>query len=199
MDQEFQAGKAGLEYIASKNMGVTIMEPLRGGCLTNNIPPEIQDMWNNAETKRSPAEWALRFLWDQPEVNVVLSGMSSMENVKENVKIADEGITNSLTSNEKNLIEEVREVYKERIHAGCTACGYCIPCPEGVDIPLNLNLLNDVYVYQNMEKPTGNYKFLTAKNASASFCSDCGECEEKCTQKIPIRKYLKEARETFQK
>ncbi|HML04149.1 MAG TPA: aldo/keto reductase [Methanobacterium sp.] len=198
MDQEFQAGKAGLEYISSKNIGTVIMEPLRGGCLTNNIPPEIQDMWNNAETKRSPAEWALRFLWDQPEVNVVLSGMSSIENVKENVRIAEDGNANSLIDDEKNLIEEIREAYKERIHAGCTACGYCLPCPEGVDIPLNLNLLNDIYVYQNMEKPAGNYKFLTAKKASASFCTDCGECEERCTQNIPIRKYLKEACETFE-
>ncbi len=199
MDQEFQAGKEGLEYMASKNMGTTIMEPLRGGCLTNNIPQDIQDMWDTSEVKRSPAEWALRYLWDQPEVNVVLSGMSSMEHVVENVRIADDGKVNSLTPKEKNLINKVREAYKERIHAGCTACNYCMPCPAGVDIPLNLNLLNDVYIYQNMGKPTGNYKFLTAKKASAAFCNDCGECEEICTQKIPIRQYLKEAKTKFEK
>ena len=199
MDQEFQAGKAGLEYISSKNMGTVIMEPLRGGCLTNNLPIDIQTIWDRAPVKRSPAEWALRFLWDKPEINVVLSGMSTMEQVIENVNIANYGQADNLTYEERNLIKEVREAYNERIHVDCTACGYCMPCTAGVDIPLNLNLLNDVYVYQNMGKPAGNYSFLTAKKASASFCNDCGECEEKCTQNILIRKYLKETNETFEK
>lgn len=199
MDENFQAGKEGLDYIAAKNIGTVIMEPLRGGCLTNNIPPDIQAIWDKASVKRSPAEWALRFLWDQPEIDVVLSGMSTMEQVIENVEIAENGQANSLTNGEKNLIYEVKETYTARIHAGCTGCNYCMPCPNGVDIPLNLNFLNDLYIYQNMEKPAGNYSFLKAKKASASFCDDCGECEEKCTQKLPIRKYLKEAAEVFEK
>jgi uncharacterized protein len=199
MDQDFQAGKVGLEYIKARDMGSVIMEPLRGGCLTNNIPPDIQAIWDRAPVKRSLAEWGLRFLWDQEEVDVVLSGMSSMEQVEENLKIAEEGQAHSLISQEWDLIQEVREAYQARIHVACTACGYCMPCPEGVDIPLNLNLLNDVYVYHNMEKPRGNYSFLAAKKMSASFCNECGECEEKCTQKIPIRKYLKEAARTFEK
>ncbi|MGB9936486.1 MAG: aldo/keto reductase [Methanobacterium sp.] len=199
MDQKFQAGKAGLEYIASKNMGTAIMEPLRGGCLTNNIPKDIASIWDKSENKRSLVEWALRFLWDHEEINVVLSGMSTMEQVKENIEIAEDGYANSLTGDEKNLIQEVREAYSNRIYAGCTGCNYCMPCPDGVDIPLNLNLLNDVYVYQNVQKPSGNYSFLKAKKQSASFCTECGECEEKCTQKIPIRQYLKEAEATFEK
>ncbi len=199
MDEMFQAGKEGLDYIAGKNMGTVIMEPLRGGCLTKNIPPEIHAVWDKAPVKRSPAEWALRFLWDQPEINVVLSGMNTMEQVVENIKVAEEGHANSLTSEEKNLIHEVKETYIAKIHAGCTGCNYCMPCPNGVDIPLNLNLLNDVYIYQNMEKPSGSYSFLKAKKTSASFCDDCGKCEEKCTQKLPIRKYLKEAIVTFEK
>ncbi|MGZ7048083.1 MAG: aldo/keto reductase [Methanobacterium sp.] len=199
MDEEFQAGKEGLEYAAAKNMGITIMEPLRGGCLTNNVPPGIQTIWDKSNIKRTPAEWALRFLWDKAEINVVLSGMSTMEQVIENIKIAEDGEANSLSEEERNLIEEIREAYRERIHVDCTSCGYCSPCPEGVDIPLNLSLLNDLYMYQNMEKPRGNYSFLTAKKASATYCDECGECEDKCTQNIPIRKYLKEARETFEK
>ncbi len=199
MDENFQAGKEGLEYIAAKNIGTVIMEPLRGGCLTNNIPPDIQAIWDKAPVKKSPAEWALRFLWDQPGIDVVLSGMSTMEQVIENIEIAENGQANSLTDEEKDLIQEVKETYTTRIHAGCTGCNYCLPCPNGVDIPLNLNLLNDVYIYQNMGKPAGNYSFLKAKKASASFCDDCGECEEKCTQKLPIRKYLKEAVETFER
>lgn len=199
MDQDFQAGKAGLEYASSKNHGTVIMEPLRGGCLTNNIPHEIQAIWDSALVKRTPAEWALRFLWDQPEVNVVLSGMSTMEHVKENLKIAADGHVNTLTDDELNLFKEVKEIYSKRVHAGCTGCNYCMPCKMGVDIPLNLNLLNDVYIYENLEKPSANYTFLSAKKMSASFCDECGECEEKCTQNIPIRKYLKEAAATFEK
>ena len=199
MDQDFQAGKKGVEYAAAHDLGTVIMEPLRGGCLTNNIPPDIQTIWDRAPVKRSLAEWALRFIWDQPEVNVVLSGMSAMEHVKENIRIAEEGYENSLTSEEKNLIQEVREAYESRVHVGCTACGYCMPCPEAVDIPLNLNLLNDVHIYQNLAKPMGNYKFLTAKKQSATFCTQCGECMEKCTQNIDIMKFLLETEETLGK
>jgi len=199
MDQDFQAGKSGLEYAVAKDLGTIIMEPLRGGCLVNNILPNIQAIWDHAVVKRSPAEWGLRFLWDQPEINVVLRGMSTMEQVKENIRIAEDGHANSLTDEEKNLILEVREAYQERMHVGCTACNYCMPCPNGVDIPLKLNLLNDLYIYQNMEKPSANYSFLSAKKMSASFCNECGECEEKCSQNIPIREYLKETVKTFEK
>jgi hypothetical protein len=199
MDQNFQAGKEGLHYLKERNIGTMTMEPLRGGCLTNNIPNDIQAIWNKAETKRSLAEWALRFLWDQKEINTVLSGISTPEQVVENVKIAEEGLTGSLTSKERNLIEEVKEAYNERVHAMCTRCGYCMPCPVGVDIPLNLSLLNDLYVFQNMGKPLGNYTFLTAKKESATFCTECGECEEKCTQKLPVQKLLKEASDIFDK
>ncbi|HEY0196821.1 MAG TPA: aldo/keto reductase, partial [Methanobacterium sp.] len=199
MDQDFQAGKGGLHYLVEQNIGTMTMEPLRGGCLTNNIPPDIQAIWDKSETKRSLAEWALRFLWDQHEIDAVLSGASTMEQVVENVKIAEDGHVNSLTGDERNLIEEVRDAYSERVHVGCTRCGYCMPCPTGVDIPLNLSLLNDLYVYQNMEKPLGNYTFLTAKKESAAFCTQCGECEEKCTQKLPIQKFLKETADIFEK
>ena len=198
MDQDFQAGKQGLDYSASKNMGTVIMEPLRGGCLTKNIPNDIQSIWNESHIHRTPAEWALRYIWNQPKVNVILSGMSTMEQVVENIKIAQDGKAQSLTDNELNLYIRVKESYNSKIHAGCTGCNYCMPCKMGVDIPLNLNLLNDVYIYKNLDKPLGNYTFLKAKRMSASFCSECGECLDKCTQNIPITKYLKEARETFE-
>jgi len=198
IDQEFQAGRAGLNYAADK-MGTVIMEPLRGSCLTDNIPLDIQAIWDKSPVKRSLAEWALLFLWDQPEVNVVLSGMSKMEHVVDNINIAEKGHANVLTDDERNLIEEVRETYSTRMHAGCTSCNYCMPCPHGVDIPLNLNLLNDTYIYKNMQKPSGNYSFLIAKGMSASFCNQCGACEEACTQNLQIMEYLKEAVETFEK
>ena len=199
MDQNFQAGRAGLEYSASKNMGTVIMEPLRGGCLTKNIPDDIKSIWDNAHIHRSPAEWALRYVWDQPQVNVVLSGMSTLEQVVENIEIAEHGKVHSLTDGELDLYIRVKDAYNSKIHVACTGCNYCMPCKMGVDIPLNLNLLNDTYIYKNLDKPTGNYTFLTAKKMSASSCTDCGDCLDKCTQNIPINKYLKETRETFEK
>lgn len=180
-------------------MGTVIMEPLRGGCLTKNIPNDIKSIWDSALIHRSPAEWALRYIWNQPQVNVVLSGMSTLEQVVENIKFAENGKVNSLTDDELELYKRVKEAYNSKIHVACTGCNYCMPCKMGVDIPLNLNLLNDVYIYKNMDKPLGNYTFLSAKKMSASFCTDCGECLDKCTQNIQINKYLKETSETFEK
>ena len=197
MDKDFQAGQAGVDYAAAKGLGTVIMEPLRGGCLTNNVPSEVQKIWDSSEVKRSPAEWALRYLWNQEQVNVVLSGMSTMEQLNENLEIASNGLENSLTESEMDLYNQVKDIYTERIHVGCTGCNYCMPCEMGVDIPLNLNLLNDVYMYKNMEKPTGNYKFLTAKKMSADYCNECGECEKKCSQNIPIVKFMHETKNTF--
>ena len=197
MDKDFQAGQAGVDYAAAKGLGTVIMEPLRGGCLTNNVPSEVQKIWDSSEVKRSPAEWALRYLWNQEQVNVVLSGMSTMEQLNENLEIASNGLENSLTESEMDLYNQVKDIYTERIHVGCTGCNYCMPCEMGVDIPLNLNLLNDVYMYKNMEKPTGNYKFLTAKKMSADYCNECGECEKKCSQNIPIVKFMQETKNTF--
>jgi len=199
MDQAFQAGKAGLEYAASKGVGTVIMEPLKGGYLTNNIPPDIQALWDRARVKRSPAEWGLRFLWDQREVDLVLSGMSTMEQVKENLKIADYGIAGSLTDEERDLIFEVKEAFEARTYVACSDCNYCMPCKNGVNIPQNLNLLNELYIYQNMPRTAASYSFLSINESSAVSCTECGECEEKCTQDIPIREYLKEIAETFKK
>jgi uncharacterized protein len=199
MDEKFQAGKAGLNYADHKGLGTVIMEPLRGGCLTKNVPDDVKAIWNRAEVKKSPSEWALRYLWNQPQVDIVLSGMSTMEQVNENLEIANRGKLNSLTKDELELYKRVQDIYFERTHVGCTACGYCMPCPMGVDIPLNLSLLNDVYMYKNMEKPVGNYKFLAGKKMSAGYCNQCGDCEKICTQNIQITKYLKENVDLFER
>lgn len=198
MDQEFQAGEAGLEYAASKHMGIAIMEPLRGGSLTNNIPAEVQAIWNKANTKRTPTEWGLRFLWDKPELDIVLSGMTAMEHVVENIKIAEDGKANSLTDEEKNLIAEVKEVYDSRVQVNCTACNYCMPCPSGVDIPGNLRILNELNIYQNMERAAIGYSFLKIGNSDASLCTECGVCEEQCPQKISVKDCLKETQKIFE-
>jgi uncharacterized protein len=197
MDQDFQAGLAGLEYLASKNIGTIIMEPLKGGYLTNNIPPDVQSIWDSANIKRTPAEWGLRYLWNRKDVDLVLSGVSSMEQIQENIKIAEEGIVGSLTSDENDIIMKVKSVFEAKKYIECTACNYCMPCKNGVNIPQNMNLLNELYIYQNMPRTAGSYSFLNSVGASAEFCDECGECEDKCTQDLPIRKYLKELAKTF--
>ena len=135
VDENYQAGREGIRYASSKGVGVVIMEPLRGGTLVKTVPPEVQKIWDGAPIKRSPVEWALKYLWDQEEVDVVLSGMGTSEELEENLKLADEGFSSSLTSEERDIIQEVRAAYRERKHVNCTQCGYCMPCPSGVNIP----------------------------------------------------------------
>ena len=199
MDGEFQAGTEGLKYAAEKGLATVVMEPLRGGCLTQHIPDEVQAIWNSAEVKKSPAEWAFSFVWDRPEVNLVLSGMSTLEQVKDNIEIAERCHPDMLSKDEKLLINQVRDVYMDRIHVNCTGCGYCMPCPSNVNIPLNLSLLNDVYMYRHMDKPAENYFHLSGRGMNAGKCTQCGECEDKCPQHLPVRKHLAETVDIFEK
>jgi predicted aldo/keto reductase-like oxidoreductase len=143
MDEEYQAGREGLEYAAAKGLGIVIMEPLRGGSLSTRIPAAVQDVWDQADTKRSPVEWALRFVWNHPAVNVVLSGMNEMEHVIENINIASQAHPDSLTEKEKGLIETAKGLYRSRTKVNCTNCQYCMPCPNGVNIPGNFSILNN--------------------------------------------------------
>ncbi len=157
-------------------------------------------MWDIAEVKRTPAEWAFRYLWDYPEISVVLSGMSEMEHLKENLRIAEQGQPNSLSAEEKSLISEVSEIYRSRIKVNCTNCKYCMPCPSGVNIPRNLSYLNDVFMLDDMENAKFQYGgVLLLPEEKAGNCIECGgECEEVCPQNIKIRKMLKEVREKFE-
>jgi predicted aldo/keto reductase-like oxidoreductase len=193
MDESFQAGRAGLEYASGKGLGVIIMEPLRGGGLTNRIPTEVQAMWDKAVVKRTPAEWALRFVWNRPEASVVLSGMSTLGQIEENVRIANQGLSDSLTVGELGLIEEVRAIYQARTRVNCTSCGYCLPCPQGVNIPANFLQLNTLSIYR--DRPTAEFFYFHLLNAQqrASNCAECGQCEERCPQHISIQDMLKEA------
>lgn len=195
MDESFQAGKEGLMYAASKGLGVVIMEPLRGGYLVSN-PPEIQEIWDSAETKRSPVEWGFRYLWDYPEINVVLSGMSDIEQVKNNIELAEKGFSNSLTEEEKKLISRVKEIYRSKTRVYCTGCHYCMPCPSGVNIPESFKYLNNAEMFDRVEEEKILYGGLEGK---ASNCTECGQCEEKCPQKTPIKEMLKEVVKLFEK
>ena len=199
VDDNYQAGKEGIRYASSQGVGLVIMEPLRGGTLVKKIPPEVQEIWNEADVKRSPVEWALRYLWDQEEVDVVLSGMTTLEDLDENLGIAEQGLTNTLTSTEKEIIKEVRLTYKGRKEIDCTQCGYCMPCPSGINIPANFEQLNHAYMFQDVKNSRMNYYMLLKEGERASNCTECGDCEKLCPQMVTIQKTLKKVSETFEK
>ena len=190
-DEHYQAGHAGLQYAAGKGIGVVIMEPLRGGKLTEKIPPAVREIWGASPIKRTPAEWALRWVWNHPEVSTVLSGMSSFSQVEENVRTADDAVPESLSTEELDTVRKVADTYREMLKIPCTGCGYCVPCPNGVNIPLNFNLYNDTFMFKDPEVTQGLYHFMMGPEARASNCRECGECEERCPQQIEIMEALK--------
>jgi len=197
LDEKNQAGTKGLIYAAQKGLGVVIMEPLRGGNLTRNVPQAVQAIWDEAETKRTPAEWALRWIWDHPEVTVVLSGMSEEAHIEENLRIAGEALPRSLTKEELSLVNRVETKYRELLKVGCTGCRYCMPCPAGVNIPLCFEEYNNLYLVPHAEEE----KFMYAARAGgavgigkpefASLCVQCRECVDKCPQHLEIPDLLK--------
>ena len=192
MDTGYQAGTRGLQYAAGKGLAVVIMEPLRGGQLTNTVPPPVQDLWQSATVQRSPAEWALQGIWNHPEVSVVLSGMSTLPQVIENIDSADRSGAALLSGEELALIDNVRAEYRRLVPVACTACRYCLPCPNGVEITAILEYYNDAFIYNNTRTPRFHYRNLP-KDKLADNCIECFECEEKCPQGLPISEYLKKA------
>lgn len=197
LDEDYQAGKEGLKYAAAKGLGITIMEPLRGGNLAN-IPQAANDILSQADISRSPAEWALRWVWNHPEVSVVLSGMTTMEQVVENVKVADDALTLSLTAKELELVDDVKNLFQERIRVNCTACSYCMPCPEGIHIPNCFSMYNDHWVFDGTPAAKQRYQIISKLGAPASKCVECGKCESHCPQSIPIREQLKHVSALFE-
>ncbi|APH13341.1 4Fe-4S dicluster domain protein [Clostridium sporogenes] len=198
IDENYQAGLKGLRYASQKGLAVVIMEPLRGGNLARVVPDDVKKLWNKAHIKRSPAQWGFRFLWNYPEITVVLSGMEEMAHIKENIKEANNGYANSLTEKELELIDRVKEIYISRIKADCTNCRYCMPCPFGVNIPKNFKYLNMASIYSDVKKQKKKYINHLNKNEKASNCRKCGKCEEACPQNIKIRNMLEEVVKTFE-
>ncbi len=170
------------------------MEPLRGGKLVTNLPEGVINAFSNYKADRSPAEWALRWIWNHKEVSVILSGMNSMEQLNENVRIADDAEPGSLTDDELSIFDDVKRIMSEKTKVPCTACGYCMPCPYGVNIPGCFSSYNDKYL---LDDRLYKWKYLqtlggmSATPAFASQCRECGKCESHCPQKIEIRKELK--------
>jgi predicted aldo/keto reductase-like oxidoreductase len=192
LDEEFQAGTEGLEYAAERGLGITIMEPIRGGKLVNNLPNEAKAAFDTAEVKRTPAEWALRWVWNHPEVKVVLSGMNTLEQVVENIKTASEAEENSLTEKELRLVTDVKNIIESKVKVNCTACAYCMPCPAGVNIPRCFSAYNNYNMFPGDE----SYKYIPEKERATS-CVQCGKCETHCPQGIKIREHLKDIRAVF--
>lgn len=194
LDENNQATKSGLMLAYSLGIPVIIMEPLRGGKLVNNLPQNVIKAFNSYDEDRSPAEWALRWIWNHKEVNVVLSGMNSIEQLYENIRIASDAEADSFTMEELEIFEEVKMIMAEKTKVPCTACGYCMPCPHGVNIPGCFSSYNDKYLLEDKMHRFKYYQTLggfSAKPAFASQCKDCGKCEIHCPQKIEIRKQLK--------
>ena len=192
LDEQNQAGTAGMEYAASKGLGVIIMEPLRGGNLTNPVPNVVKDIWDKTYIKRTPAEWALRWIWNHPEVTVILSGMNEESHIEENLTVAGQALPNSLTDGELKLIQKVSETYQKLMKVGCTGCRYCMPCPAGVNIPLCFEVYNNKYLSDNPDQAKFYYAVRlsgTVTNGETEFasqCIQCGKCLEKCPQHIEI-------------
>lgn len=195
MDEHSQAGVKGLRYAHQKGLPVIIMEPLRGGRLVELLPESAKELFRREGECRTPAELAFKWLYDQPEVTCVLSGMNSMEMVEQNLKTASDAFVGCLTDEDAALIEQVKREIAQKVKVGCTGCGYCMPCPRGVDIPGAFRCYNAVY---SEGKRSGRRDYLQCtafrkETSSVSQCIDCGKCESHCPQQIEIRRELKNA------
>lgn len=189
MDIENQAGMRGLQFAASKGLAVVIMEPLLGGRLVDP-PADVLESMGRFPTQRSPAGWALEWLWDQPEVSVVLSGMSTMPQVEENLRLAEASRIHSFGPAEQELIATVREQYRARTAVPCTKCSYCMPCPNGVNIPLNFDFFNHAHLYDDTAGARFRYSVFLSEAQRSGACIECGVCEGLCPQRIAISEWM---------
>ena len=189
MDIENQAGTKGLKYAASKGLGVVVMEPLLGGKLANP-PRAIADMVKKGSKHRSPADLALQWVWNQPEVSLVLSGMNTLGQVRGNLKSAEASGVGSFSSLDERLVDRIRRKYKAMVPIPCTECAYCMPCPNAVDIPRLFELYNNGAIHEDMRSAKITYERFVHKKNRASACIQCKKCEKKCPQKIPISEWM---------
>ncbi|MBE6541662.1 MAG: aldo/keto reductase [Ruminococcaceae bacterium] len=192
MDVNNQATIKGLEYAGSKGIPVVIMEGLLGGKLAV-APDNVQKLYDEFPVKRSPVEWAFRWICDHPEVGTVLSGVTSMEQCMDNIEIFSRCDIGIMTDEEKKLIDNVRDAYNSRTKVGCTKCGYCMPCPNGVDIPGTFEIWNKLFLYDSKLSGNERYAKYIKEEKDASRCIECGACEGVCPQKIQIIDMLKKA------
>lgn len=197
LDEQYQAGREGLDYAAAKGLGIAIMEPLRGGNLVT-LPEAARNVFSGADEQRTPAEWGLRWLWDQPEVSVVLSGMTTLEQLEENLASAQHALTDNLSADDLQRVEQVKSIFKSRIRVGCTGCAYCMPCPAGLNIPMCFTTYNNHWLFDG--DPSAKMQYLTwsRMGAPASACVKCGKCESHCPQHLEIRAELERVAALFE-
>ncbi len=195
LDVNVQAGREGLKYAAAKGLSVFVMEPLRGGKLVDPLPKAVKALYDDSGFDRSPAEWALRWIWNQPEVTCVLSGMNTDEHIEENIRVAADTHPNAMSPGEGILLEKAKDVYDQLMRIPCTSCEYCMPCPFGVDIPRCFELYNTRHLLKQNEMKFF-YWFqlggITDRESYASLCKNCGKCLENCPQSIDIPTRLDE-------
>ena len=194
LDEHTQAGRRGLQAAAERGIPVIIMEPLRGGKLVD-VPAQAREVFAASGRSWSPAEWGLRWLWDQPEVTCVLSGMNSLDMVEENCRVASEARVGELSADDFATLEQAKDAINASMRVGCTGCGYCMPCPQGVDIPALFRCYNHMYTESKREGRSEYWQTVSLRKerAFARQCVGCGKCEKHCPQHLPIREKLKEA------
>lgn len=198
MDKEFQAGEEGLHYAAEKGIPVIIMEPLKGGKLTDTLPPSVKALWKQAEIQRTPAEWALRWVANHSEILTILSGMSAPEQLEENLRILSQAKPNSLTEKELSIIDQVSSEYNRLIQYSCTSCKYCMPCPKKIDIPTAIRFYNEWFLYEGNPKIKADYPNWLVKDRQPGDCIACKACEDHCPQHLPISEIMKKTAEIFE-
>ena len=195
MDTEWQAGVEGLKYAADKGIPVIVMEPLKGGRLTDALPPNVEKLFKILDIKRTPAEWALRWVANFPEVLTILNGVSNMAQTEENIKTLSDATANSLTEKELDVIKQAADAYYGLIQYDCTTCGYCMPCPERLNIPHIMNIYNEWFLFAQSPKTKSDFHMYFPKGTSG--CTKCKVCEEKCPQHLKISEMMEKAVDIF--
>jgi uncharacterized protein len=202
LDEHLQAGTEGLHYAASRKLAVMVMEPLRGGSFTGKVPVEVQRLYADSKLGWSPAEWGLRWVWNHPEVTLALSGMNDEAQVIENIKIASQALPNSMTPDQLAVIKKVKAAYRRLMKVSCTGCSYCMPCPEGVNIPGNFSIYNDYWMFSDEQTSRNLYALVlmggfSGERSDAGLCKQCKKCVERCPQHLDIPGQLKEVSKTL--
>ena len=203
IDENFQAGISGIQYAAERGIGIIVMEPLRGGELVGRIPKPVKTIYDSAPVKRSAADWGLRWIYNQPEVTLVLSGMNDIAQIEENIKTASDAQPNSLSQVEIDTVTSVRDAYLKIMKVGCTGCGYCMPCPAGINIPDVFKRYNNYHMRGKFQAKLGYMAFegilvSDGRPHWTSSCIDCGQCEKACPQHIAVRKTFEDVRKEME-